>query len=68
MESEAPTKTDVRPDTNWPNNGVIKFQNYSTTYRPDLPPVIKNLTLEINKGEKIGIVGMYLKIKYIFRF
>lgn len=46
-----------RPSENWPNHGVIKFNNYSTTYRAHLDPVLKNIDLTINSKEKVGIVG-----------
>ena len=37
--------------------GKINFINYSVRYRPDTPLIIKNLTLEIKPGEKIGVCG-----------
>jgi len=37
-------------------NGGIKFQNVNFSYEKN-NPVIKNLTLTINKGERIAIVG-----------
>lgn len=33
------------------------FKNYSARYRDDLPFVLKDINLKIEKGEKIGIVG-----------
>ncbi|KAJ3077921.1 hypothetical protein HDU99_000892, partial [Rhizoclosmatium hyalinum] len=45
------------PDASWPNTGSISFKNVEMRYRPDLPPVLSNLTLEVKGGEKIGIVG-----------
>lgn len=37
--------------------GKIKFENYSVRYRPNTPLVLKNISIEIQPGEKIGIVG-----------
>ncbi len=37
--------------------GHIKFENVSFRYRLDLPLVLKNINLEIQPGEKLGIVG-----------
>ncbi|ORY41910.1 P-loop containing nucleoside triphosphate hydrolase protein [Rhizoclosmatium globosum] len=45
------------PRESWPDTGSISFCNAEMRYRPDLPPVLSNLTLEIKGGEKIGIVG-----------
>ena len=42
---------------NWPNEGKITFVNYSASYRPDTPMILKNLNIEIRPGDKIGIVG-----------
>lgn len=39
------------------SKGKIKFENYSARYRPDTPLILKNITLEIKPGEKIGVVG-----------
>ena len=41
----------------WPNEGKINFINFSTSYRPDTPLILKNINIEIKPGEKIGIVG-----------
>ncbi|KAL0269547.1 UNVERIFIED_CONTAM: hypothetical protein PYX00_007245 [Menopon gallinae] len=41
----------------WPDEGKIEFQNLFLYYKEDEPPAIKDLTLTINSGEKIGIVG-----------
>ena len=41
----------------WPKLGKINFKNYFTNYRPDTPEILKNINLEINSGDKVGIVG-----------
>ena len=41
----------------WPNIGKIKFINYFASYRPDTPEILKNINIEINSGDKVGIVG-----------
>ncbi|KAI5959094.1 uncharacterized protein KGF55_005585 [Candida pseudojiufengensis] len=57
LKPEAPEKTDVTPPQNWPQQGVIEFNNYSTKYRENLDNVLKNITFNIKSGEKIGVVG-----------
>ena len=39
------------------SKGKINFINYSVKYRPETPLILKNITLEIKPGEKIGVVG-----------
>ncbi|KAH7318162.1 multidrug resistance-associated protein [Stachybotrys elegans] len=46
-----------RPPANWPEQGTVEFVNYTTRYRADLEPVLRNITLKINGKEKVGIVG-----------
>ena len=41
----------------WPRTGLIEFKQYCMRYRPGLPLVLKDLTLTIAAGEKVGIVG-----------
>jgi len=37
--------------------GLIEFRDVSFRYRPDLPAVLKGISLKIEPGEVIGIVG-----------
>jgi len=46
-----------RPPGNWPAQGAISFENYSTRYRADLDLVLKNVTFDVKPREKVGIVG-----------
>lgn len=58
LPSEAPAVIEnSRPPAAWPTSGDIKFENYSTRYRPELSLVLKNINLDIKGKEKIGIVG-----------
>ena len=40
-----------------PLKGRVTFENVSFRYRPDLPMVIKNFTLDMPAGASLGIVG-----------
>ncbi|XP_054168602.1 multidrug resistance-associated protein 1-like [Oppia nitens] len=48
---------DTAPQSGWPIDGNIDFDNYSTKYREGLDLVIKQISIKINSGERIGIVG-----------
>lgn len=52
-----PVIQDRRPEDNWPSQGMIKFDHYTTKYRANLDPVLKDINVEIKPQEKIGIVG-----------
>jgi ATP-binding cassette subfamily C (CFTR/MRP) protein 1 len=49
----------IAPPNDWPSEGGITVNNYSASYNPNpsSPLVLKNITLSIKSGEKIGIVG-----------
>ena len=58
VEQEAPAIVeDNRPAPGWPSKGAVEFVDYSTRYRAELEPVLRNISLKINAKEKIGIVG-----------
>ena len=44
-------------DKSWPSEGKVDYNNYSMKYRPNCDLALKNINIEINPGEKIGIVG-----------
>ena len=46
-----------RPAIVWPQRGAVTFSNYSTRYRENLDPVLKNINVDIRPHEKIGVVG-----------
>uniref|UniRef100_A0A4X2M797 ATP binding cassette subfamily C member 3 n=1 Tax=Vombatus ursinus TaxID=29139 RepID=A0A4X2M797_VOMUR len=46
-----------RPPPDWPHQGEVEFVNYSVRYREGLELVLKNLSLRVKGGEKVGIVG-----------
>ncbi|KAI2733904.1 hypothetical protein CBS147332_919 [Penicillium roqueforti] len=48
---------DSRPASDWPSQGAVEFINYTTRYRPDLDPVLKDVSFSVKAAEKVGIVG-----------
>ncbi|KAG5362582.1 Metal resistance protein [Yarrowia sp. B02] len=56
IEPEAPLKA-KEPAAHWPNEGKITFSDYSTKYRANLDPVLKDISFTVNPREKIGVVG-----------
>lgn len=45
------------PSVDWPYRGDIEINNLQVRYRSNTPLVLKGISLRINGGEKIGIVG-----------
>lgn len=55
---EAPWVVDyARPPGDWPAQGNVKFVNYSVKYREELDFVLKDINIDIQPSEKIGVVG-----------
>ncbi|XP_058770273.1 ABC transporter C family member 14-like [Vicia villosa] len=48
---------DRSPPPNWPGQGHVDIKDLQVRYRPNTPLVLKGITLSINGGEKIGVVG-----------
>lgn len=48
---------DKKPRSDWPRDGDIEYKHVSMSYRPGLPKVLRDLSLHIKGGEKIGVVG-----------
>jgi ABC-type multidrug transport system fused ATPase/permease subunit len=54
ISSEHSLKSNKKSPTNWPMKGQIVFKNVSLKYDPNLPEVIKDISLSINPSQKIG--------------
>jgi len=52
--NEIPEKKPAAP---WPSQGQIEMKDVVLKYRPGLPVVIKGISMKVQAGEKIGIVG-----------
>ncbi|CAH9080172.1 unnamed protein product [Cuscuta europaea] len=57
IRPEAAWKTSFVPPSNWPNHGNIEIKDLKVRYRDNAPLVLKGITVGINGGEKIGVVG-----------
>lgn len=58
VESEAAWQVEEgSPGGEWPAEGRISLQGYSTRYRPGLDLVLRDISAEIGGGERVGIVG-----------
>lgn len=56
LEEEAPMHG-VEVSSSWPEKGRIVFQDAQMRYRDGLPLVLKGLSMDVQGGERIGIVG-----------
>jgi ATP-binding cassette subfamily B protein len=52
-----PSHVFLRPNVKMPFEELIHLKNISFSYRGDCTPVIQNLCLIINKGDRIGLIG-----------
>ncbi|CAF0999654.1 unnamed protein product [Rotaria sordida] len=58
LTPEAPWEIPLmKPSSHWPTNGHIQIMNLSIRYRDNLPLVLKDFSINIQSGEKIGIIG-----------
>ncbi|KAG8182125.1 hypothetical protein JTE90_002619 [Oedothorax gibbosus] len=58
LKAEAPWNLPYKSlKDDWPQSGNIVFENYSTKYRENLDLVLKEINLEVNASEKVGIIG-----------
>ncbi|XP_052804271.1 multidrug resistance-associated protein 1-like isoform X1 [Mya arenaria] len=60
--TEEPTEAEwvlhfKRPSSDWPDQGNVRFNNYSTRYRDGLDLVLRGISCDIRGGERVGIVG-----------
>jgi len=54
--SEDPNAGDEAPE-GWPAKGSVAFEEVTFRYAPGAPEAIKGFTIEVNPGEKVGVVG-----------
>ena len=56
VQEHLPQERDSTPD-HWPSHGLVEFRDITASYTPDAEPVLRNLTLTIRPGQKVGICG-----------
>ncbi|KAL3418595.1 ABC transporter [Phlyctema vagabunda] len=45
------------PPAAWPSEGRLSVSDLVVGYAPDLPPVLKGLSFDVERNERIGVVG-----------
>lgn len=55
-----------KPDDKWPENGEIKFVDYSVRYRQDLDFALKNINCHIKPSEKVSIEKKKIFLSFLF--
>ncbi|CAM1297574.1 ABCC4 (predicted) [Pycnogonum litorale] len=56
-EASKQSSPDKKPDSSWPQMGIISFNNVSLKYKESGPYVLKCLNFKIVGEEKVGVVG-----------
>ncbi|KAJ4156228.1 hypothetical protein NW754_007852 [Fusarium falciforme] len=57
MTLETEPQDGEKPAAAWPTSGAIEMKGLEVAYAPDLPPVLKGLSLKIESHERVGVVG-----------
>lgn len=57
LKTEGQYSTPEKTPQNWPTEGRIDIDHINMRYRPELEPVLHDMTLHIDSKKKIGIVG-----------
>ena len=58
LEQEPPHEIpETKPKAPWPAEGRVEIKDVFLKYRPELPDVLRGLTMDVAPGEKVGIVG-----------
>ncbi|OJJ66267.1 hypothetical protein ASPBRDRAFT_189063 [Aspergillus brasiliensis CBS 101740] len=56
-ESEEKDGETTSPPTAWPQHGAVEFHDFAAAYSSSAPLVLRDISLTIQPGEKIGLCG-----------
>jgi ATP-binding cassette subfamily C (CFTR/MRP) protein 1 len=54
---DPPTSSSTAASSSFPSDGAVRFEAAELRYRPGLPLALKGISIDINGGEKVGVVG-----------
>lgn len=57
IDKEPSPADQEQPPASWPTSGEIIFQNLSARYFAEGPMVLKNVSLRVDSGSRVGVVG-----------
>ncbi|KAI8689435.1 hypothetical protein NCS56_00207000 [Fusarium sp. Ph1] len=57
VETEAETETGGVVPATWPTQGLVQVCNITARYKPTGPDVLRNISLTLQPGQRVGIVG-----------
>lgn len=61
LSAESPARTDEAvpgvPPKDWPSAGEVVFDKAVMSYRPDLPPALRSISLRVPGGQHLGVCG-----------
>lgn len=57
-----PIIEDHRPDRDWPSEGRVVFDNFSTRYSEELDLVLEKVSVDIPGGAKVSKINVYHSI------
>uniref|UniRef100_A0A6S8ZK17 Uncharacterized protein n=1 Tax=Chaetoceros debilis TaxID=122233 RepID=A0A6S8ZK17_9STRA len=57
QESEFETELEFQPESEWPSDGNLIFDDVCLRYRPGLPLALKGLSFTAKPGQRVGICG-----------
>jgi ATP-binding cassette subfamily C (CFTR/MRP) protein 1 len=45
------------PESDWPLRGAVTFDNVTASYSDTMEPVLRNISIDIKPGQKVGVCG-----------